>query len=209
MSRKQTPSMTVGPWFSYGLTPEEYGRTGLATGTMASAGVPGARIRLAGRVLDGAGQPMPDAMLEVWQANAQGHFAHPADISANLAATPGLGGFTGFGRVSTDAQGRYAFETIKPGRVPAGGSQRRNVTQAPHLSLTVFARGLLSHLYGRVYFSDEASANAEDLVLALVPEARRATLIAQRLAGSGATGSDTYTLDIHLQGEHETVFFEA
>lgn len=200
MTAKQTPSMTVGPWFSYGLTPEGYGRAGLGTGTMATAGTAGTRIRLAGRVLDGAGQTVPDAMLEVWQANGHGRFAHAADTRAG---TPLAAGFTGFGRVSTDPQGRFAFDTVKPGRVPASGA-RRNVLQAPHLSLTVFARGVLSHLYTRVYFSDEATANGEDPVLALVPSARRGTLIAER-----APDGTGYTLDIHLQGEHETVFFEA
>ena len=197
MPRKQTPSMTVGPWFSYGLTPKEYGRTGLATGVIARPGIAGARVKLSGRVLDGAGTPMPDAMLEVWQANAQGRYAHAADTRG---AVPLVAGFTGFGRVSTDAKGTYAFDTIKPGRVPGRG----NVMQAPHLTLVVFARGLLSHLYTRVYFSDETAANAEDPILALVAPARRGTLIALR---SGP--ADAYTLDIHLQGDRETVFFEA
>lgn len=201
MTRKQTPSQTVGPWFAYGLTPEPYGRKGLATGQMADASVAGQRVRLTGRVLDGTGAPLPDAMLEIWQANANGRYAHAADTRA---AVQLQAGFTGFGRVSTDPTGTYVFETIKPGRVPISGGGRGNIQQAPHLNLTVFARGLLSHLYSRVYFSDEAAANAEDPVLALVPAERRGTLIATR----GATG-DTYTLDIHLQGADETVFFEA
>jgi protocatechuate 3,4-dioxygenase, alpha subunit len=196
-TRKQTPSMTVGPWFSYGLTPEDYGRKGLATGTVAKSGIPGQRLHLSGRVLDGAGQPMPDAMLEIWQANAQGRYAHAADTRA---AVPLDAGFSGFGRVSTNAEGGYAFATIKPGRVPAGG----NIMQAPHLNLTVFARGVLSHLYTRIYFSDEAAANGEDPILALVEPARRGTLVAQR-----ATTGDAYTLDIQMQGANETVFFEA
>jgi protocatechuate 3,4-dioxygenase, alpha subunit len=199
-TRKQTPSMTVGPWFSYGLTPEAYGRTGLATGAMAQPGIEGARVSLTGRVFDGTGKPVPDAMLEIWQANAHGRYAHAADTRA---AVPAQRGFAGFGRVSTDPEGRFAFSTIKPGRVPAQGAGRGNIMQAPHLNLTVFARGLLSHLFTRIYFSDELAANAEDPVLAMVEPARRGTLIAQR-AGSG----DAFALDFHLQGDAETVFFE-
>jgi protocatechuate 3,4-dioxygenase, alpha subunit len=196
-TNKQTPSMTVGPWFSYGLTPEDYGRKGLATGIMSGPDIQEQRITLNGRVFDGAGKPVPDAMLEIWQANTHGRYSHVAD---GRTAVPLQTGFTGFGRVSTDVEGRFSFATIKPGRVPARG----NVMQAPHLNLTVFARGLLSHLFTRLYFSDEAAANAEDPVLSLVEAARRGTLIAQR-----ACGSDGYALDIHLQGDSETVFFEA
>lgn len=200
-TRKQTPSMTVGPWFSYGLTPEDYGRKELATGRIAGAKVQGQHITLSGCVYDGAGKPVPDAMLEIWQANANGRYAHPAD---SRAAVPLQAEFSGFGRVSTDPDGRYAFTTIKPGRVPAPGSGRGNVMQAPHLNLTVFARGLLSHLFTRLYFSDGGTANAEDPILSLVEPARRGTLIAQRSA-SGAQ----YALDIHLQGDNEMVFFQA
>ena len=199
--KKQTPSMTVGPWFSYGLTPEDYGRKGLATGAIAGPGVPGQHITLSGCVYDGAGKPIPDAMLEIWQANADGRYAHAADARA---AVPLQAGFSGFGRASTATDGCYSFTTIKPGRVPAPGSGRGNVMQAPHLNLTVFARGLLSHLFTRLYFSDEAAANAEDPILSLVEPARRGTLIAQR-----AASGDGYKLDIHLQGDDETVFFEA
>ncbi len=200
-TRKQTPSMTVGPWFSYGLTPEDYGRKGLATSVVAGPGVSGQRISLSGCVYDGAGKPVPDAMLEIWQANANGRYAHAADARA---AVPLQSGFSGFGRVSTGPDGGYRFDTIKPGRVPASGLGRGNVMQAPHLNLTVFARGLLSHLFTRIYFSDEAAANGEDPVLSLVDTARRGTLIAQR----AATGNGCQ-LDIHLQGDNETVFFEA
>jgi protocatechuate 3,4-dioxygenase, alpha subunit len=200
-TNKQTPSMTVGPWFSYGLTPEDYGRKGLATGSIVGSQIPGQHTTLSGRVYDGAGKPVPDALLEIWQANANGRYAHAADARA---AVPLQTGFTGFGRVSTNADGRYSFATIKPGRVPARG----NVMQAPHLNLTVFARGLLSHLFTRLYFSDEAAANAEDPILSLVDPARRRTLVAVR---GQPHGSDpvAYALDIHLQGDNETVFFEA
>lgn len=200
-TRKQTPSQTVGPWFAYGLTPEAYGREGLATGVIAGPEIAGQRMTLSGRVLDASGHPLPDAMLEIWQANAGGRYAHPADSRTSV---PLQAGFTGFGRVSTNPEGRYHFSTIKPGRVPAGGAARGNVLQAPHLNLIVFARGLLSHLYTRVYFSDEGPANAEDPVLGLIEPSRRPTLVAQRTP----TG-DGYTLDINLQGENETVFFEA
>lgn len=201
MSHKQTPSQTVGPWFSYGLTPEPYGRKGLATGAMAGEGTHGQRVHLTGRVYDGAGAPVPDCMIEIWQANGHGRYAHAADTRA---AVPLEKDFSGFGRVSTDANGRYSLDTIKPGRVPGPSGGRANVMQAPHLNVIVFARGLLSHLFMRVYFSDEAAANAEDPILALVEPARRGTLVAQR-----AASGDGYTLDIHLQGDNETVFFEA
>ena len=205
---KQTPSLTVGPWFSYGLTPEDYGRTGIATGMVAGPGVEGQRIRIAGRVFDGVGQPVPDALLEVWQANANGRYAHAAD---SRATAPLQAGFSGFGRVSTDAEGHYAFDTIKPGRVPAGrGNVRANALQAPHLNLIVFARGLLAHLYTRVYFADEAAANAEDPILALIAPARRGTIIARQTGAAGiGPATAPYALDIHLQGDNETVFFEA
>jgi protocatechuate 3,4-dioxygenase alpha subunit len=133
-------------------------------------------------------------MLEIWQADAQGRFSDPQDKRALPNSS-----FRGFGRCGTDATGSYCFDTIKPGIVPdADGKQ-----QAPHLLLAVFARGMLLHLYTRIYFDGEA-ANASDPVLALVPADRRATLIATRKGGAGAV----YSLDIHLQGDNETVFFE-
>ncbi len=189
----QTPSQTVGPFFAYGLTPELYGRTPIAGGRLVGPEVPGEHIVFAGRLLDGEGAPVPDAMIELWQADSKGRFAHP------------LGGgeadFHGFGRVGTDEAGGFRFVTVKPGPVPAADGGR----QAPHLSLIVTARGLLVHLYTRVYFADEVEANAADPVLALVPEERRATLIAAR---EEAPGGPVYRLDIHLQGENETVFFD-
>jgi protocatechuate 3,4-dioxygenase alpha subunit len=146
-------------------------------------------------VFDGDGAPVPDCMLEVWQADSQGRFADPQDKRA-LPNTK----FRGFGRVGTDANGAYAFDTIKPGAVPDADGK----PQAPHLLLAVFARGMLRHLYTRVYFGGEA-ANAADPVLALVPSDRRATLIAERDAGNG---NAVYRLDLRLQGEGETVFFD-
>jgi len=134
-------------------------------------------------------------MLEVWQADAQGRFSDPQDQRA-LPNTA----FRGFGRCGTDGEGRYSFDTIKPGSVPDPDGK----PQAPHLLLAVFARGMLRHLYTRIYFDGEA-ANGSDAVLALVPTARRATLIAKRQPGNG---SAVYKLDLRLQGGEETVFFD-
>jgi len=189
-----TPSQTVGPFFKYGLTPGgQYAWNDAFTGDMITPDATGERIRVEGRVFDGDGQPVPDCMLEVWQADAQGRFADPQDKRA-LPNTK----FRGFGRSGTDANGAYAFDTIKPGVVPDPDGK----PQAPHLLLAVFARGMLRHLYTRIYFSDE-KGNARDPVLAQVPADRRATLIAQRKA-AGAV----YTLDLRLQGGAETVFFD-
>jgi protocatechuate 3,4-dioxygenase alpha subunit len=136
-------------------------------------------------VFDGDGQPMPDCMLEIWQADAQGRFSDPQDKRALPNSS-----FKGFGRCGTDSNGGYAFDSIKP--------------QAPHLLLAVFARGMLLHLHSRIYFDGEA-ANAADPVLALVPADRRATLIATRQPG---TDNAVYVLDIRLQGDNETAFFD-
>jgi protocatechuate 3,4-dioxygenase alpha subunit len=182
-----TPSQTIGPFFAYALTPRAYGGPELATERMAPDGVEGERIRIEGLVYDGDGEIVSDAMIEIWQADAQGRY--------NAA---GNAGFTGFGRAETTAEGRFFFETIRPGALSGPGG----AMQAPHLSVSVFARGLLLRLTTRIYFSDEA-ANAADPVLALVPEGRRGTLIAQR-GGDGA-----FRFDIRLQGEGETVFFDA
>ncbi len=188
-----TPSQTVGPFFAYCLTPSDYDVREIFSANMAGPDVAGRRIRIEGRVLDGAGEGVSDAMLEIWQADAQGRYAHPADAGGR-----GNAGFTGFGRAATDAEGRFAFSTIMPGPVAGPGG----APQAPHVALTVFARGVLTHLCTRIYFEGEP-ANAADPVLALVPPARRATLVAK----AGADGE--YGFDVRLQGEHETVFFEA
>ncbi|HEY9548503.1 MAG TPA: protocatechuate 3,4-dioxygenase subunit alpha [Kiloniellaceae bacterium] len=192
--RGQTPSQTVGPYFAYGLTPEQYGYPALASIAAADLRTPdveGERIRIEGRVLDGKGAPVDDAMIEIWQADPQGRYAHPADTRGNVA-------FRGFGRcgTGTDAENRFVFDTVKPGAV--------DDKQAPHINVIVFMRGLLTHLYTRVYFADE-TANERDPVLLSVPAERRATLIAPREEHGGVS---VYRFDIHMQGDKETVFFD-
>ena len=190
-----TPSQTVGPFFKYGLTPNrKYAWNDAFTANLVTPDASGERIRVEGTVYDGDGAPVPDCMLEVWQADAQGRFSDPQDQRA-LPNTA----FHGFGRCGTDGEGRYCFDTIKPGQVADPDGK----PQAPHLLLAVFARGMLRHLYTRIYFDDEA-ANGSDPVLALVPADRRATLIATRQPG----GNAVYRFDIHLQGDKETVFFD-
>jgi protocatechuate 3,4-dioxygenase, alpha subunit len=192
---KQTPSQTVGPFFAYGLTPEQYGYAfrSLAGSTLAEEDTPGERIRITGRVFDGDGVPVPDAMIEIWQADAEGRYAHPADLRGSNIR------FTGFGRcgTGTDPENRFVFDTIKPGPLGDG--------QAPHVNVAVFMRGLLSHVYTRIYFADETEANGRDPVLSTIKEARRRTLIATRESGPGGT---VYRLDLHMQGPDETVFFD-
>ncbi len=188
MALPPTASQTVGPFFALGLTWTD----GAA---LAGPNTPGRRVVIEGRVLDGDRQPVPDAMVEIWQANAAGRYAHPEDRQ-NKPLDPG---FTGFGRAGVDAAGRFRFTTVKPGAVPApaGG------LQAPHILVGVFARGLLKRLVTRLYFADEP-ANARDPVLALVPATRRRTL----MAVADPAAPDRYRFDIVLQGEGETVFFD-
>lgn len=196
MTLRQTASQTVGPYFAYGLTGDQYGypMKAIANGTMVRTDTEGERIRIEGVVLDGEGRPVNDAMIEIWQADARGRYAHPADARSSNAS------FTGFGRfgTGTDAENRFIFETIKPGRVDG--------EQAPHINVIVMMRGLLVHVFTRLYFSDEAEANARDPVLSSVPADRRQTLIAQRTLTSIGP---VYRFDIHMQGESETVFFDA
>jgi len=189
-----TPSQTVGPFFKYGLTPTgEYACNDAFTNSTLTSDVTGDRVRIDGRVFDGDGVAVPDVMLEIWQADAQGRFADPQDKRALPNAS-----FRGFARCGTDKDGNYCFDTIKPGAVPDADGK----PQAPHIVLAVFARGMLRHLYTRIYFSDEAG-NTADPVLAQVPADRRATLIAVREAGK-----PVYRLDLRLQGDDETVFFD-
>jgi len=187
MTLVATPWQTVGPYFSIGMT--------WAGGEDLAAGRADA-IEIAGRVLDGAGAAVSDAVVELWQADSGGRYAHPAD-RRNAAVDAG---FKGFGRVGTESGG-FRFRTVKPGRVPApaiGGSG--GSLQAPHIVVGVFARGLLRRITTRLYFADVA-ANAEDPVLALVPAGRRSTLLAE------PEGKGHYRWDIRLQGPDETVFF--
>ena len=188
MSLITTSSQTVGPYLQIGFA-------ALAREDLAPAGVSGERVSLRGRVLDGDGRPVNDGVVEIWQANAQGKYAHPEDAQDK----PVEAGFRGFGRSMTRDDGGYRFATIKPGPVPGP----RGTMQAPHLVVTVFMRGLLKHLITRVYFPDEP-ANEADPVLDLVPADRRPTLIARRvLHERGAL-----EWDIVIQGENETVFFD-
>ncbi|MGH2819969.1 MAG: protocatechuate 3,4-dioxygenase subunit alpha [Actinomycetota bacterium] len=187
-SPRLVPAQTVGPFFHDCMLRDPWN-------VIAEASTEGERIRIEGHVYDGDGAPVPDAVIELWQANVHGRYHHPAD-ERDLPLDPS---FTGFGRAGTDESGRYWFETIKPGPVPweAGRSQ------APHINVQVFARGLLDHLTTRLYFEDEP-ANDADPVLDSVPEHRRSTLLAKRVRDGDPA---TYQFDIVLQGENETVFF--
>jgi protocatechuate 3,4-dioxygenase alpha subunit len=190
-----TPSQTVGPFFHYGLTPHDYDFGAVFGNNLVTPEASGERIRIEGRVFDGDGKPINDCMVEIWQADAAGRYAHPADARALPNAA-----FKGFGRCDTDRNGAYSFDTIKPGAVPGPNGK----AQASHIAVVVFSRGMLRQVYTRIYFSDEA-ANGADPILALVPADRRATLIAHR-ADRG--GQATYTFDIRIQGDGETVFFD-
>lgn len=179
-----TPSQTVGPFFAI-LVPER-GRVRLR-----ADGTAGAPIRVEGAVRDGSGAAVPDALIEIWQADPAGRCGRPQDLSRD-GRDPS---FTGFGRVHTDPAGRFGIETVKPGRVPGPGR-----LQAPHLLVGLFARGLLARLVTRIYFDDEPS-NAGDPILDRVPADRRPTLVARLRDGA-------YRFDITLQGPDETVFFD-
>lgn len=184
-----TASQTVGPYLHIGLS-----GLNCADLTASAPELAGQRIVIEGRVTDGNGEPVPDGMVEIWQANPAGRYRHPDD-ARELPLVPG---FTGFGRVPTEADGSFRFVTVKPGTVP--GPEGR--PQAPHIMVSVFMRGLVKHVATRLYFPDEAAANAADAVLALVPADRRGTLVASD-AGNG-----TLRWNIVLQGPDETVFFD-
>lgn len=185
MSLRASTSQTIGPYLRIGL---EW----MQIEDMAPKGVAGERVSIRGRVVDGDGKPVNDAAVEVWQANSHGRYAHPEDRQDK----PLEQAFRGYGRSLTDDKGAFRFNTIKPGRVPGPGGR----LQAPHLSVTIFMRGLLKHLQTRIYFPDDP-ANAEDPVLALVPAERRSTLISRR-------NGDVLEWNAVLQGENETVFFD-
>lgn len=207
----QTPWQTVGPFFHYALPWKGGADLVGASGTGARTDLfpaghdrlhatargddaLGERIDIVGHVLDACGAPVPDAMLEIWQANAAGRYASPADGRGDVPLDPA---FRGFGRSSTSAAGEFRFRTIMPGRVPGPG----NSLQAAHVAMGVFGRGLLKRLVTRVYFLG-APGLAEDVVLGLVPVQRRETLLAR------PAGSSTWNFDIILGGQGETVFFE-
>ena len=191
---RQTPSQTVGPYFAFGLASEQYGYqqflSSLATSDMAPPEVEGPRIRVEGQVFDGTGAVVSDALIEIWQADSLGRYAHPADPRGSNS------NFRGFGRcgTGTDSAKKFWFNTIRPGASAAG--------EAPHLNVIVTMRGLLLHAYTRIYFPNDP-ANATDPVLNTVPADRRPTLIATD------QGNGVYRFDIHMQGEKETVFFDA
>ncbi|MEK9661727.1 MAG: protocatechuate 3,4-dioxygenase subunit alpha [Alphaproteobacteria bacterium] len=196
--RGQTPSQTVGPFFAYGLAPEQYHYPfrSIADGAMANDDTDGTRIRVMGQVLDGAGDPVPDALIEIWQANAHGRYNHLADDRRDNLLDPKFKGFGRFG-TGTRADNAFVFDTVKPGSVDGA--------QAPHLNVCVMMRGLLLHAYTRIYFADEEAANAADPVLQAVPGDRRDTLIARR---DEALPGTVYRFDIRMQGDRETVFFD-
>ena len=187
MTLPPTPSQTVGPFFHIAIDSDFLGPR-LVAADRADA------LRLFGTVTDGDGEPVIDAMIEIWQANAAGRYAHVEDTREDL---PLEEGFDGFGRACTDDDGRYEFLTVKPGRVPGLGGP----LQAPHIDVSVFARGLLKRLVTRIYFPDEAEANEADPVLSSIadPEARAALVAVAEDGG--------LRFDINLQGDRETIFF--
>lgn len=185
MSLTQTPSQTVGPFFNIGLIYDE------TQSDLVQEQTAGFRILISGTVYDGDGQPIPDAMVEIWQPDANGIYSHPAD-PLHAQADPH---FRGFGRAENLHEGQFTFHTIKPGSRDG---------QAPYINVNVFARGMLIHALTRIYFADEA-ANANDPVLTSVPADRRHTLLATR---DDSTIPPTYRFDIHMQGDNETVFFD-
>ncbi|HSK25127.1 MAG TPA: protocatechuate 3,4-dioxygenase subunit alpha [Egicoccus sp.] len=197
----QTPSQTVGPFFHFALTETPFDH-------LDPDGHAGDAIVVVGTVRDGAGDPIDDAMVEVWQADGGGRYRHPADGRVGDVS----GSFVGFGRVATAQEsGEYRFVTVMPGTVPGrvgpgDGPGRDGTVQAPHLNVQVFARGLLNHLHTRIYFAG-AGANDADPVLATVPAERRATLLAE--PDGHEDGRPRYRFDLVLQGEGETVFFDA
>jgi protocatechuate 3,4-dioxygenase alpha subunit len=185
MTHPLTPSQTAGPFVAIGLT--------WADGPyVVPVDTPGA-IRISGQVVDGAGQPVPDAVVETWQTASDGTFDHPDDPRGRVSSPS----FRGFGRCPTDEEGVFTITTVKPGALPSGDGR----TEAPHIDVSVFARGLLDRLVTRIYFPDEVESNAADPVLLSLSDADRRTLI-------GVAEGRNLRFDIHLQGENETAFFQ-
>ena len=201
LQSNETASQTGGPYVHIGLAPAQAGFEIFEQNfgnVLVDKKTKGPRITLEGTVFDGSGTPMRDVLIEIWQADAKGHYAHPAD--------PKPSAWRGWGRTGADFKtGRYRFETIKPGRVAGAGGK----LQAPHIAMVLFARGLNLGLHTRVYFSDEAAANAEDPVLSGIEwEVRRQTLVARREERKGEV---VYRFDVRVQGPtpaEETVFFD-
>ncbi len=201
---KESPSQTAGPYVHIGLIPHQAGFDIFQknfSNVLVAPDTAGERIRIEGRIFDGSGSSARDVMVEIWQANAAGRYNHPADRQEDKPTDPT---FRGWGRTGTDFEtGLYTFETIKPGAVVGRKGHR---PMAPHVNVWLAARGINIGLSTRMYFSDEAEANARDPVLNIVePRERRGTLVAQREERGGEI---VYVFDIHLQGERETVFFD-
>jgi len=189
--RTITPSQTVGPFYSFCLTRPPPRLSPLGDHRLITPDAHGTPVTIRGAIFDGEQAPVPDGLIEVWQADGRGLYRGAGNGADDTS-------FTGFGRVDMDAQGRFVIETVKPGRVPAPDGGR----QAPHLALGIFGKGLNRRLYTRMYFDDEPS-NSDDPVLKAMPEARRRTLVAQRMPDG------CYEFVIRLQGRDETVFLEA
>ena len=188
MTPVPTPSQTVGPFFHDALLGENRSE-------LVSPDHPWA-VRIEGIVYDGAGEPVPDAMVEIWQANDSGRYTGPTDDRENLPRDPET--FSGFGRSGTDADGRFSFVTVKPGPVPGPDGS----LQAPHIMVSIFARGLLKRLVTRIYFPDESESNVQDPVLSSIEDLEfRKSLVARDEGGA-------LRFDVHLQGENQTAFFE-
>jgi protocatechuate 3,4-dioxygenase, alpha subunit len=187
---KQTPSQTVGPFFAIGLTRK-------MMNVLVGDRFEGDRIRIEGQLFDGDANAVPDAMIEIWQANAYGRYNHPDDKQER----PLDPEFLGWGRCGTDKTGFFSFETVKPGPVPGPDES----VQAPHINVAVFARGMLVHAFTRIYFADERANDSDPILSAIKNKARRKTLIAERQDKDGKT---VYRFDIRLQGDNETVFFD-
>ena len=185
-----TPSQTVGPFFHLGMAHPEWA-------DLTASEPDGQRIVIEGRVIDGDGAPVPDACVEVWQANAAGRYNHPDDTQTDKPLDPK---FHGFGRAATDAEGRFRIVTIRPGPVPGRG----NALQAPHINVALFARGLLKHLQTRIYFADEPANVADPLLSSIEDEKVRGTLLARPESGS----PKRYHFDIVMEGENETAFLD-
>lgn len=199
---RETPSQTAGPYVHIGLIPSQAGFEIFDrnfTSVLTTAATPGEHIAIEGRVFDGSGAAIRDVLIEIWQADAAGHYAHPADKKAATSKA-----FRGWGRAGSDFQtGVYRFETVKPGPVPGRAGRPM---MAPHISFWIVARGINIGLQTRMYFSDETEANAKDGVLKSIElAARRETLIAQKTMRDG---KPLYTFDIVVQGDKETVFFD-